>query len=730
MNDQTMILDINKYPAVIEPLFLRQGDKNGTTLRVTILDNGEPFYIGSYGVRLCLSIRDIYYEVEGVANENIAEFLIDESYLQYHGYSLNNYVSVYDGDTVICSTNSFKMVVYADSSSEAEPAEIFTNGVQEFLEESEQQVTQAVDRANQAAEAAEGIILQDVPLMTENIRGGAQLGGSTQTKSGKLEIKLTDSAAGETVTCPSASYLARLEKNGMSTQNGTPTPDNPIPIQVVSAPNLLDESTCTAKRYIRKTDGTVQTSNNWSATGYIPVLPGASYVLSGIVNSSSSVAGYAFYEGDKTYISGGASNVYTFTAPSNAAFVRISLNTEEPDGVMLNAGTVAQPYVPYGALGLHVHGENIMPKMVAGDYSGSGLTVTVDDNGVISISGTTTATYNKTIPLESVAYFDYTNYNVHFRNNVATSNMAFTPQPGLEAVATFNMYPSIIGYVMNITATYAARIPTLASIRIYLASGNTVTDFTAHLSIEESAAATDYEPYYSTVTPIDLDGNVLAALPDGTKDVLGVDSAGHVTIIKNTRIITFDGSESWIAYAAWDSTNQKCYYVSTVPYGRVDYTGSVVNLLCSHLQSATYMQFSDSKWDSSAAVTGGGSEISVRVPFSTVSEYKTWLSTANMFVLAKYVTPQTIDLGYIDIPELEDDCTIEVVSSLVSSMTATWWTNEAAPIPEAINAIKDLIGGDTQENTREVLQAPNLRESLRVLEDTDEQPEGIETEGE
>lgn len=47
-----------------------------------------------------------------------------------------------------------------------------------------------------------------------------------------------------------------------------------------------------------------------------------------------------------------------------------------------------------------------------------------------------------------------------------------------------------------------------------------------------------------TTTPIDLQGNVLASLPDGTKDELTIDSAGNVTITKRVGYIASYNGES------------------------------------------------------------------------------------------------------------------------------------------------------------------------------------------
>ena len=115
-----------------------------------------------------------------------------------------------------------------------------------------------------------------------------------------------------------------------------------------SGKNLFDISTSETKKYVRKSDGTIQNSNDWTATDYIEVKPSQSYIYSGITNGASGNAGTSFYDETKTFISSINSTEQTFTTPSNAKSVRISLNTETPTRVMLNEGSTALPYEPYG----------------------------------------------------------------------------------------------------------------------------------------------------------------------------------------------------------------------------------------------------------------------------------------------------------------------------------------------------------------------------------------------
>ena len=82
-------------------------------------------------------------------------------------------------------------------------------------------------------------------------------------------------------------------------------------------------------------------------------------------------------------------------------------------------------------------------------------------------------------------------------------------------------------------------------------SGN--ANFTVGTVIElmlTTSACTAFAPYGSialqideSITPIDLQGNVLASLPDGTRDVLRVDSAGRVWIDSFTTYCVLTGAD-------------------------------------------------------------------------------------------------------------------------------------------------------------------------------------------
>ena len=176
---QQISLDISKQPTP-QQVRLGQGDANATTLIVSVFDDGVPYSLDSYSVRLEMRLpdSDTYYSTNGTRSGNVATFEIDETYAATSfGFNGFGYVDILSGDTVICSTSRFQLVVLENAQEGADPSTAYSNGIIE-----------ATERAIAAAEAAEGVILQDVPLMSPPIRGGAQLGEGLSISDGVLSV--------------------------------------------------------------------------------------------------------------------------------------------------------------------------------------------------------------------------------------------------------------------------------------------------------------------------------------------------------------------------------------------------------------------------------------------------------------------------------------------------------------------------------------------------------------
>lgn len=195
---QRISLDISKQPTP-QQVRLGQGDANATQLVVSVFDDGIAYSLNSYSVRLEMRLpnSDNYYSVDGTRSGNVATFDIDETYAATsYGFDGFGYVDILSGDTVICSTSRFQLVVLQNAQEGADPSTAYSNGIAE-----------ATERANDAAEAAEGVVLQAVPLMSATIRGGAQLGDGLSVVDGALSL------SDESYTSAEKTKLAGIEAN-------------------------------------------------------------------------------------------------------------------------------------------------------------------------------------------------------------------------------------------------------------------------------------------------------------------------------------------------------------------------------------------------------------------------------------------------------------------------------------------------------------------------------------
>lgn len=174
-------LDVSKQPTALPVLYLGQGDSNATEIQARIYDNGIPLELDDCTVRFSMALPDgSYYSVNGTNASsmgenysNLAIFHLDETYAaRVDGITEIAYVEILDGETVIASTNRFVVSILESAEEGADPSSAYSNGINE-----------AIDRAIAAAEAAEGAVLDIVPLMSETTRGGAKVGSGLEVDS-------------------------------------------------------------------------------------------------------------------------------------------------------------------------------------------------------------------------------------------------------------------------------------------------------------------------------------------------------------------------------------------------------------------------------------------------------------------------------------------------------------------------------------------------------------------
>lgn len=144
--------------------------------------------------------------------------------------------------------------------------------------------------------------------------------------------------------------------SGDMAQTGMPTPDAPIMPEFVGerTGNLFDfNATDTTNGYVNGayllSDGSENVNTPYRISEYVEIQGSTVYTL--VYGNSLNNQSLCFYDSSKQYISGqkyGNNRTVTVTSPSNAKYVRISYTYTVRDSVMLNTGSTALDYEPYG----------------------------------------------------------------------------------------------------------------------------------------------------------------------------------------------------------------------------------------------------------------------------------------------------------------------------------------------------------------------------------------------
>lgn len=213
---------------------------------------------------------------------------------------------------------------------------------------------------------------------------------------------------------------------------------------------------------------------------------------------------------------------------------------------------------------------------------------------------------------------------------------------------------------------------------IQLELGSTPTPYVPYGSIGIAVSGPNLLP---SITPIPLQGNVLASLPDGTHDELTVDALGRVKLVKRVGKYTITGNESVAIASKLDSfirvsidslINQRAPAGATTGY-------------CS---KAPYMT---SNTEQALHVFAYDGRVLMFYESSDTTGAETLAAFANAEIFYNLATPQIIDLGTIELPKLADGATVEVVASLSTPTVADWWALGAGAVGDGLLLLRDEI---------------------------------------
>ena len=180
------------------------------------------------------------------------------------------------------------------------------------------------------------------------------------------------------------------------------------------------------------------------------------------------------------------------------------------------------------------------------------------------------------------------------------------------------------------------------------------------IQLEKGSIATDYEPYKEEVVNIDLKGNELCSLPNGTKDELIVKD-GRAKIVKRIGKVVLNGSddESWTKRNDGDGR-------TTISFNYNINNIGAINQMNNRFQKST----SSTDGIEGLAIPSQLIQIYIQIKRNRLSTldvtgFKAWLQANPVVLQYELETPEEIDLG-----EVSTLTTYEGTSNITNSEDA------------------------------------------------------------
>lgn len=278
-------------------------------------------------------------------------------------------------------------------------------------------------------------------------------------------------------------------------------------------------------------DGALKADSSYvyRVSDYVPIEPNTTYFVTMSRTTNTSAPAVCEYDSGKAFVTGhnrllkGAA----FTTASNAAFVRVSCKTNEPDVIQLEKGSTQTAYEPYS--GGKPSPSPEWPQQI-----------TVVENPIVKVAS------RNLWPFAS----SYTSIEGH-QNEFVKEGTPFALLPGaytFSAVGSLgNTDAPLFGYTatgkrfqffrilkntVNPKYSFTVTEP-ITSIYFVSNAADSNTGTISNIQLERDSVATDYKPYTSASLTFALPAEhpYLAKLPDGTADEIVVDEEGNVELV-------------------------------------------------------------------------------------------------------------------------------------------------------------------------------------------------------
>lgn len=458
-------------------------------------------------------------------------------------------------------------------------------------------------------------------------------------------------------------------------------------------------------------------STNFHSERIYSLVPGRTYCLACYPNKQGFSVGVSQYKSDGTFITTSTltstSGVITMSEDMGyATCVLFNFSQTEAINrvytVMLNEGEEPLPWCPpgvhsVGELSIATSGRNLAISIEPGSYLG--VTATDAGDGKIDFTGSYIGygsafseimqlvpgeTYTVSFTVDEVLKGEDAFYYIEWQNSTmfGDGNNIYlgSTAVGINETRTFTVSASAVRVYSGVYfSKSSATFPVDVDLR------------GCRLQLEPGEKLGPYEPPSGpTTATIDLAGNELCSLPDGTRDELHINENGTATITKRVDKVTLTGS---VLGSNYQDNKAGCTVF-----------GAALNQTAVHesrwyalgVAIADILPVIDSAYGSFKFGVSGTTTVSpssqyvyVNAPCSSPTDYagaRSWLNEHPLTVWYKLAEPYTISLPDTALNPLNSPfSTVWADSSIPTSIKMEYWTLTGDVVADSISSTNEYI---------------------------------------
>lgn len=635
MATHEITLDVTKKEITPQVIHTRVGDSN-TTIKATVTNDGAAYSLSGATVKFKAAKPDgTYAEQSATVSGSTATVTLAPEFLAVPGIIKTAYFEITasgkkdttgnvwidnradaEGEAPDLSTSYIPTVdqLVEDATEALNSANTALGNAEEALEDAEAATDSATDAAasaNAAASAAQSAI----DAMTGNVLRGTV---------GPSEVVSADDAYAQTPLGLTVygSTRKNLWVNPSGTANGITVTENEY-----GSITLSGTATATAFFY----------------RGAYVLKPSTQYTLSVDKALPGGVIVYIEHANDAGYlqIPGGSKNI-TFTTKAglaNCVFGISVISGSAVSGtyrVMLNEGSEAEPWCPpglnsVGEVSAVLMGKNLWVNI---NKSAGGVTAKSNEDGSMTISGdVTNRTPMATFPHKVKPNTTYT---------ISADKLLGTKaDEGFYVQYIVNGALSGAVFMRNEKGTKFTTPSNVEEVSLGFAVYPGFNQGTYRVMLNEGETAEPWEAPNVNTVPIDLQGNELCSLPDGTRDALECVTGEAV---KDTQKVVLDGTEDWKLYT---NANLRRFGLQKIGLKRDSIylcdKFPVINPSTNPQVALDLYFFTQEDY---YVIVDKNSV------FNSVDDFKSFLSSGNMTIIGKAYEKQTFQVAPPELPAL------------------------------------------------------------------------------